>query len=144
MSTNHLRYPSDVPVGLIYFDSELRGFQLSPTASCNTTYSIYYYKLSLGVSPSRPSGDEGKICIWTLRQKRCRSASRRRHDRHGHQGSGALRDGAAEDVAAATTLTFPFAIVLVDIRGVDAASVVRLVGEVALGVSGPREDSGGF
>jgi len=55
-----------------------------------------------------------------------------------------LRDGAAEGVAAASTLTFTFAIVLVDIRGLDTASVVRLVGEVALGVSGPREDSGGF
>jgi len=88
--------------------------------------------------------DEGKICIWTLQQKGCRSASSRRHDRNGHQGSGVLQDGAAEDVAAASTLTFTFAIVLIDICGLDTASVVCLVGEVTLRVSSLREDSGGF
>ena len=61
--------------------------------------------------------------------------------------AGAPRDGAAEDVAAATILTFTFSAVLVlvfGIRGLDAASVVRLVREVAIGISGSREDSGGF
>ena len=38
----------------VNFDSELRGFRLSPTVSLQLTYSIYYYKLSLGVSPSQP------------------------------------------------------------------------------------------
>ena len=62
--------------------------------------------------------------------------------------AGAPRDGAAEDVAAATILAFTFSVVLVlGIRGLDAASVVRLVRlvrEVAIGISGFREDGGGF
>ena len=63
--------------------------------------------------------------------------------------AGAPRDGAAEDVAAATILAFAFSVVVlvVGIRGLDAASVVRLVRlvrEVAIGISGSREDSGGF